>query len=948
MLTEVKKIFLISAIAVFVLAASFAALDSNDTYGAGVTTETELHDAIDAVVEGDTATIVISNDILLTERIYIANKDITLQGDGSGVILKRSANFASAIDQRGEFNPGLIEVASDINDSSKSASLTLINVTLDDNNCPDRTNYDLSLTPTYSTTDSPDWTQRVYDSVISAYSPYATINLGEGAKIINVGGAAAIRVLDAKVNLDSGSYVEGSNVYYKYTPSAPKFGAIWLQGDGAVLNFNTTMDGKTIVAPYIYSDVFAATVNFNGQVTNCTIQQPLFLTNANVGYTLTTSADSLISGNSIATNKNLINISYGSQNTIELNGKINDNKVGTDKSGNCIVYIGNVTDLDFSLYGEISGNNLVNQAISIFGTTNGTASLEAGSKISGNTVSIGAIYLNYAGNLQFNISGEISYNTSTANNAGALYATYSYPIIYLHDGALIKGNIAYGAGGGFYLNQYTTMIMDGGEISGNTAQCRDPADAGLSGGGGVAVARNAVFIMNGGTITGNTAGYEGISGVGSSVGIGGGVIVSGKTTNVATGGQFIMNGGEVSGNTLYSGTNGTDIAIGGSNFGIQSSTDKLQYIQIGTDAVIGTGNIGTGNYDATYTGPGVYLQNRSYTELVGAVLAPNQTTIAQRAIDSDPLYSGYSLVQNNGVWYYIDSAAVSSSLVVTYPQGMDIAKYFWIAAIQPMAGDGSLLGSQYLSVIVPTKTANGFGVTLDLIDYAGGDPVQGYSIVFLAEEKTNYMTLDVESSGSGQFYIDSAGGPLYQIEVGPGDTVDSFVITSTPGWKIESIILTAGDGTKIDKTNDALITVDYSELASGTNVIKVVFVSTAVHSGNNIYASADGGSEISPSGTVSVSTGNNARFTFSAKAGFEITAVLVDGKAISAGDLATGEYIFRAVVGDHTIEVVSKASGGSSDGGGTEPGGKDSGTSGGNWAVLNIICAIFAVLAGLI
>jgi hypothetical protein len=132
----------------------------------------------------------------------------------------------------------------------------------------------------------------------------------------------------------------------------------------------------------------------------------------------------------------------------------------------------------------------------------------------------------------------------------------------LGEGTLIRDNHSQSAGGGVAVAESGTFIMEGGEISGNTAQ----------GGGGVVVAENGTFTMQSGEITGNESAMSG-----------GGVVVaengtftmengiiSGNTTQSNGGGvavweseSFTMRGGVISGNTAQGGGGGV-VAVNGS------------------------------------------------------------------------------------------------------------------------------------------------------------------------------------------------------------------------------------------------------------------------------------------------------------------------------------------------------------------------------------------------
>ncbi|RHV44068.1 hypothetical protein DXB50_00985 [Butyricicoccus sp. OM04-18BH] len=114
--------------------------------------------------------------------------------------------------------------------------------------------------------------------------------------------------------------------------------------------------------------------------------------------------------------------------------------------------------------------------------------------------------------------------------------------ITMEDGAIIRNNTNrnYELGGGILIGNGSTFTMNGGEISGNTA----------NGGGGVAII-GSTMVMNGGTISNNST-YK-TSGQGS---YGAGVYVAdyanasgGDTLFTATPASFEMNGGSICDNT---------------------------------------------------------------------------------------------------------------------------------------------------------------------------------------------------------------------------------------------------------------------------------------------------------------------------------------------------------------------------------------------------------------
>jgi hypothetical protein len=65
---------------------------------------------------------------------------------------------------------------------------------------------------------------------------------------------------------------------------------------------------------------------------------------------------------------------------------------------------------------------------------------------------------------------------------------------------------------------------------------------------------------------------------------------------------------------------------------------------------------------------------------------------------------------------------------------------------------------------------------------------------------------------------------------------------------------------------------------------------------------------ISPEGKIAVSGGASQKFTFSAKDGYFIGAVIVDGKNLSQAEIDAGSYTFRDIHMNHSIQVIGDIS----------------------------------------
>jgi hypothetical protein len=147
----------------------------------------------------------------------------------------------------------------------------------------------------------------------------------------------------------------------------------------------------------------------------------------------------------------------------------------------------------------------------------------------------------------------------------------------------------------------------------------------------------------------------------------------------------------------------------------------------------------------------------------------------------------------------------------------------------------------------------------------------------------------------------------YTIVEGDSDvgsaTVDIDSADIPSGLKVPTVIVLI-DGSTGAMTgvpaNDKLIIEKYTFniLVKGDQLIAELVQSQADGGSNYVItASASAGASISPSGTTSVAKGGDKTFTFAA------SSVKVDGKELSAEEVAKGFYTFSNVLSNHTIEV---------------------------------------------
>lgn len=139
----------------------------------------DLEAAYKAASEGDT--LKLTSDLTASKLLLINGKSVTIDGGGHSVT--RAEDFTPTNDEgRGGYNPAMIEVAN-------GATLTLTNITLNDNFLTEGTKFDLAGN---SETDN---SGKVQDGIIASYGDgKATIVLGSGTTLKNFGGLSAVYI----------------------------------------------------------------------------------------------------------------------------------------------------------------------------------------------------------------------------------------------------------------------------------------------------------------------------------------------------------------------------------------------------------------------------------------------------------------------------------------------------------------------------------------------------------------------------------------------------------------------------------------------------------------------------------------------------------------------------------------------------------------------------------
>ena len=244
----------------------------------------------------------------------------------------------------------------------------------------------------------------------------------------------------------------------------------------------------------------------------------------------------------------------------------------------------NTTGGAFNMYGGTIKDNTAKNGGAFFSTTGGTINMTGGT-ISGNKATQnsdnaggGAIYMRGSGTINISGSAQITGNSSSLDGGAILMG---WGTINISGSAKINSNTASRWGGAICLrqdsNQSTTLYMRGGEISGNRAT--------KEGGAVHVLDKDCMFYLYDGKITGNTSGDGGaiyLNQEPSWLIMQGGEI-SGNTVTGNGGGVYIYRTGSVC--QLYSGKIENNKASG-SGGGIYINPSNSGQLRVGNEPLV--------------------------------------------------------------------------------------------------------------------------------------------------------------------------------------------------------------------------------------------------------------------------------------------------------------------------------------------------------------------------
>ena len=222
----------------------------------------------------------------------------------------------------------------------------------------------------------------------------------------------------------------------------------------------------------------------------------------------------------------------------------------------------------------------------------------------------------------------------------------------------------------------------------------------------------------------------------------------------------------------------------------------------------------------------------------------------------------------------------SSTFTVVPDTGLGAGTHTVTVTVGPSSGSVNPLLSQTFDIAF---TVSKTGTSTALV--SNGNPApQGASVTLIATAASPNGTVP---TGAVEFYdeavllgtatLNSSGTAMF-----PANTLGSGAHNITANY--------IGDADHNPSASAALVQTVSGESAEGRHYIT---------------ATAENGTAVSPAGITQAGMGEDRTFTFSAAAGYTVSAVIVDGVPLSNEKVASGSYTFYGIQWNHTIDVKS-------------------------------------------
>ncbi len=727
----------------------YVSSSGNDESGDGTKGKPYATLAKAATEAEDNATIYVMNDLTMNQSARFWDKNLTItSAEGEPYTIKRGENFAATNDPaRNGYNGALIEVGG--TDTDTIGSLTLTNITLDDNGLApkdvDGKSYYIQAASdgdgnTEFGSEVIDNTSIVQDAIIAAYNGKGNIILGEGTTLKNYGGMSAIRMSGGTLTMKNGSKIcDESGVVIDRTKGTEiagaekglygPAGAIWLQGGTLEMEQGAVIDD--IIGRAIYAD--SCTVNIGGTISDIKSDGDMWQGTTGLVLHLRSNASGTMSETgeitNISGNGSIIQVIQGSF-------TMDSGSVIKDSSSQAI----EVSSGNLGMNGKITGLTENKHAINLQGNGEIKCIIGSTGEIVDNQVAYGAVYIQ-GPNIKMDFYGKINNNYST-DRAGAIALANNFAghTVTMYDGAEICSNVSTQTGGAVMVS-CGKFTMNGGTIQSNISGVSvNNTDDQV--GGGIYVRRGGTFIMNGGEITENI-----------SVGVGGGIAFSAGSYHDLNP-SVQLNDGTVSGNFMNATVTVDDHEVTVIDKGVSNdvtvvkteSSNLTRYLTIDNAATVDNPNIYMEKYNLTLLDPQRGIK-------IGNAAAACETT-AKEAYKDD------NLTEIKGSFWYQSANDFTLDLSgLTY----DSEKELYAALVETTA-DGTPVNPS--SVQLRTVSVNGDKLSLSL---PGNE--NGYAVVFLQEAEIPASIVTVTPADI-TVYMGGDGG--YDAVVGDSENTGTF------------------------------------------------------------------------------------------------------------------------------------------------------------------------------
>jgi hypothetical protein len=289
---------------------------------------------------------------------------------------------------------------------------------------------------------------------------------------------------------------------------------------------------------------------------------------------------------------------------------------------------------------------------------------------------------------------------------------------------------------------------------------------------------------------------------------------------------------------------------------------------------------------------------------------------AVTAVPGGVAAAGRSWGFGSGDWAGVTGNGGIDAIIVKYTSNILVTDITGVpstaVANTPLALTGTVVPSDatYNMIVWSVKSAGTTGASIsgNVLSTTGtGTAVVTATIYHAAASNTDFKKDFTISVGSTVSNVNIAATADSMSTISPSGTVavpkgsnQAFAFSAKAGYSLSSVKV---DGTALTQQQMALGSYTFTNVT----VAHTIDVKSVAPAPKNFYitATADSNSVISPSGQSTVQKDNHKTFTFSAKAGYYVSSVTVDGAALSQQQISSGQYTFYYVLANHTIDVKS-------------------------------------------